>query len=1005
MKHPSSSLGLAVRSRPVFGGGRETLSLDGAWRLAFDSEDKGRAEQWADALPGDAVDAQVPGVWELVRPGYDGVGWYERSFELPAGWAGRTLRLRFEAAQYHAEVWLNGERLGEHEGGFLPFEFDVSAVARVGVNRVVARVVNPPMDREIDGFRCGAPLNQGPIPVGKAGWYYNFGGLWQSVSLIATDGLVIARVTPEPCLARGEVAVKLAVELAGEGGAHEIVCEIAGADGQAARPEVCVTRRLKRGRNELRLVLALSGARTWSPEDPFLYALRVMVRRDGCVCDCRSVRFGMREFTVRGGRFELNGRPVMLKGFLHQGSYPRTLVRPQDREFAERELRAVKENGFNFVRAHLQPALPEWLDLCDELGLLVMAEPPIGWMERTPEAEARGWREIQGLVERDAHHASVVVWCLMNEVFHLRGFAPQVVIRMTTRWLARLQKLDPTRPVIDVSGGHGMTQGGGAQDMLPDTASQGRTALMTVPGERRLQPVLDAHIYHEFPPPEATLRTFREVGRDGPLFFISEYGAPPVAPWFEDVLKAYGRADRALGLEDARLHADFAESLREAFKHPALAKACGTARRFVDECNRLRAAEVYDITTALRANPRMAGYCFCQLADASGELFGALDFWRRPKPMMASIAKAAEAGALAVVATPRVAAPGAPVEIELIWLGGEGAGAAATGEWSLELASEDGAVAKRWSGRMRVKPGEPATVFRGKLRAPSAAGRWTLRAAGRAGSLPLHGRVELRVVPAAPRMKGGAVVSGVDSVLGTALAKLGFSLAPFGNNCREAEQPIFLDQSQPCASRQLWFEEMGQLRKMLQLGGCAVLFEPEMALLREVMPEAEVRMQPIMRSVGYVADETALGGVHGRGLMDFSWAELTAEKYDRADDVAARGGEVLAGSLSFNMWTRPAAFFHGASVYSLPVGRGRLVVCHLKVLRGLAAGRAEALAVLAGLARHAVAAIRTRDAHRLLSRCIDPLTAERIADGRKKNLAPAREAASAGVNAGPALSP
>lgn len=975
MKHLNSTLGLVARRAPSPSpAGREELSLDGAWRLAFDPDNRGQAEKWQAAFPiADAVEAQVPAVWELVRPGYDGVGWYHRAFALPAGWAGRTLRLRFDAAQYHAEVWFNGARLGEHEGGFLPFEFDVTARALAGKNVVVVRVVNPPMDREIDGFRCGAPLNQGPIPVGKAGWYYNFGGLWQSVSLVATDGLVIGRITPEPSLARDEVVVNLALDLTGEAGVHEITCEILDSEGGLVRPAAHARRRLAPGANRALLRIRFPDARRWSPEDPFLHTLRVTVTRGDRVCDRRIVRFGMREFTVRGGRFELNGRPVMLKGFLHQGSYPRALVRPQDRAFAEAELRMVKSRGFNFVRAHLQPALPEWLDLCDELGLLVMAEPPIGWMERTPEAEARGWREIKGLVERDSHHASVVVWCLMNEVFHLRGFSPRAVIGMTNRWLARLQKLDPTRPVIDVSGGHGISEGGGADDMLPDTASQGRTALMTVPGRGQPQPVLDAHIYHEFPVSEEVLRRFRKVGRDGPLFFISEYGAPPVPPFFDEVIAGYSQADRAAGLEDVRLHADFADSLRARFRHPALAGLGGGARRFIEECNRLRADEVYDVTTALRANPKVAGYCFCQLADASGELFGALDAWRRPKPAMEALAEAADPGALAIVASPRVVAPGAEIEVELIWLGGDTSRPPIrAGKWALELQGGAG-TERRWTGKFSSLPGAPRVVFRAKLRAPKRAGLWQWRASGKAGDLLLHGRFETRVLPRPTRPAGPAVAGPIDSVLGRELAKLGLKLTPFGNNCREADRPVFLDQSRPCPSRQLWFEEMGQLRKMLQLGGCAVLFEPEMALLREVMPEAAVRMQPIMRAMGYTADETFLGGLPGPGQMDFSWAELVPEKFDSADDVAACGGRVLAGALSFHMWTRPAAFLHGASLYTLPVGRGTLVVCHLKILPALATGRLEARALLAGIAGFAKECIQTEDARALLSRCIDPL--------------------------------
>jgi beta-galactosidase len=977
LKHLNSTLGLAPRQAPpLFSAGREELSLDGAWQLAFDPDNRGSAEKWHAAFPAaQAIEASVPAVWELVRPGYDGVAWYRRNFELPPAWAGRTLRLRFGAAQYHAEVWLNGERLGDHEGGFLPFEFDVSSRARVGANTVIVRVLNPPMDREIDGFRCGAPLNQGPIPIGKAGWYYNFGGLWQSVSLIATDGLSITRITPEPSLAREEVFVKVMLDLAGAPGRHEIECEITGADGKPVGRRLRVRRGLRAGVNQVCLRVPLRRARPWSPEDPYLHSVRVTVRRDGQGCDTHSVRFGMREFTVRAGRFELNGRPVMLKGFLHQGSYPRTLARPQDRDFAERELRAVKAHGFNFVRAHLQPALPEWLDLCDELGLLVMAEPPIGWIERTPEAEARCWREIQGLVERDAHHASVVVWCLMNEVFHLRGFAPQVVLRMTAKWLERLRKIDATRPCIDVSGGHGMTQGGGAEDMLPDTASQGRTSLMTVPDRVGFEPVLDAHIYHDFPPPAKTLRTFREVGGEGPLFFISEYGAPPVPPLFDEVVRAYSSAERKSGLEDLRLHAGFGESLRAQFRHPALSRACGSPRAFIEECNRLRAEEVYEITTALRSNPRVAGYCFCQLADASGELFGALDTWRRPKPLMEALGQAADAGALGVFATPRVAAPGDWVEIELVWLGGATEKAdGRKAEWALTLENEEGEVALRWSGQFRPVADSPRVLLKKRTKAPRQPGAWRWRASGRAGGLELHGRLDARVLAKPVKLGGSAIVGGTESPLAAALTGLGLSVEPFGNNCREADRPIFLDWSRVCASRQLWFEELGQLRKLLQVGGCAVVFEPEMSLVREVIPEAATRMQPIMRSIGYAADSVIFGGLPCGRLMDFNWAELPVEKFDRAEDVAALGGEVYAGALSFNMWTRPAVFFHGASLYSLPVGKGRLIVCHIKLLPALAAGLPEARSLLAGIVSFAGSFIRSPDTKRLLSRCIDPFS-------------------------------
>jgi len=955
--------------------GRESLSLDGEWQLVFDEENRGRTESWSVKFPSEAVATLVPSVWERVRPGYDGVGWYRRTFSLPAGWERRSLRLRFHAAQYHAEVWLNGTRLGEHEGGFLPFEFNASPHVRRGENTVVVRVVNPPMDREIDGFRCGAPLNQGPIPVGKAGWYYNFGGLWQSVELQATGGATLTRVSPEPKLSPDEVSVKISVEIDGPAATRECVVEILGMDGQTVAPAHRLRRRFKNGLNHLRLRVPLPRARRWSLEDPYLHTAKVSILSEGQVLDTLPVRFGMREFAVHKDQFKLNGSTVVLKGFLHQGCYPRTLVRPEDRSMSERELRAVKERGFNFVRAHMLPPLPAWLDLCDELGLLVMAEPPIGWIERSPHTEARCWREIEGLVTRDAHHASIVVWCLMNEVFHLRGFTPEVVIGMTGRWLKRVRLLDPTRAIIDVSGGHGLMSTGGAEDMLPDTAKKGLTAVYAPPGDGTPVPVLDAHVYHEFPPRDQTFHRLRTLGKEGVLFFLSEYGAPPVPPMFDEVLAGYSKSDRTAGLEDYRLHADFAESLHIAFKHPDVRKACSDPKAFLTECNRLRAEDMYAVTVALRANPRVAGYCFCQLADASGELFGALDIWRRPKPVMESLTEAADSGTVGIFVTPRIAAPGTPVQVELVWLGGDASSRRGmSGNWTLEMIDLDGVTKKRWSQPIRLaKTTAPQSLLSVTIPAPSRTGVWQWKASGMLEGLKLHGHFSSSVVAARPRLRGGVAVNGMTSALASALKELGLEVSPFGNNFREADLPVLLDLSRPSGSRQHWFEELGQLRKVLQVGGCAVVFDPEMALVHEVFPEADIRMQPMMRPVGYTVASPAFKGLSSGGLMDFTWAELGASRHDKADDVRAKRGSVLAGALSFNMWTRPADFQHGASLYTLPVGRGTLVVCHHRILAAHAAGHPAANLLLSGLIDLAQSRIQPINTNILLSRCIDSM--------------------------------
>src|SRR5208283_3209680 len=126
--------------------------------------------------------------------------------------------------------------------------------------------------------------------------------------------------------------------------------------------------------------------------------------------------------TIGGGCFLLNRQPVVLKGFLSQGSYPRTLIYPESPEMSRRELRLLKDNGFNFLRTHLRPPEPYYLDMADEMGILVLAEPAIGWIINSPETEGRCRREIVETLLRDRNHPSIIMWCLLNEAFHFLGF-------------------------------------------------------------------------------------------------------------------------------------------------------------------------------------------------------------------------------------------------------------------------------------------------------------------------------------------------------------------------------------------------------------------------------------------------------------------------------------------------------------------------------------------------------------------------------------------------------
>ena len=121
---------------------QKTISLNGTWEVVFDPRDQGKKKNYPSRCP-KGKPVPVPGVWEQVKPGYDGAGWYRTSFTVKKEWKGKNLQLKFGAVNYFAEAWLNGAHLGSHEGGYTPFVFDISSKASVGENILTVRVIDP----------------------------------------------------------------------------------------------------------------------------------------------------------------------------------------------------------------------------------------------------------------------------------------------------------------------------------------------------------------------------------------------------------------------------------------------------------------------------------------------------------------------------------------------------------------------------------------------------------------------------------------------------------------------------------------------------------------------------------------------------------------------------------------------------------------------------------------------------------------------------------------------
>ncbi|MFW6154885.1 MAG: glycoside hydrolase family 2 protein [Planctomycetota bacterium] len=945
---------------------RTVVSLNGTWDLAFDPKNAGKDKRWY--LPGKfpkPVAMDVPGVWEQVRPGYDGAGWYRRTIDVKDAWIGtKTLRLRFGAVMYYAEVWLNGHYLGDHEGGGSAFEFDVSSVVDAGDNDLVVRVINPPINEELEGLRAGAPLNQGYLPVGKAAWYYNYGGIWQDVELIVTDPVYVDNLYVKPFPARRTAEVNVTVANTGQATTQELNVAIA-PDGQK-KPVLTASKTVKCRKGETVVTIPMKFAATgktamrwWSPDDPLLYRATATLDNDEL-----SDRFGMREFTIKGGRFVLNGKRITLKGYLQQEHYPRTLIFPHSKAFARHELQLVKKSGCNFVRSHLKAPAPWWLDLCDEMGILVEGEPPIGWIGKSPNTERRCRTAIEGLLKRDRNHPSIVFWCLMNEAYHFRGFTMNEIKKMTARLAAAGRKLDDTRLLLDTSGG-----GGGAK------AAGG--ALVLRPNVNKKAVMTDDHAYCALPVQDKAIANYRSMGKRGVPLFISEFGAPLAPPDFKRVLDGYTAAEKRRGLEDYQLHKRFYTSLKETFRKAGLRKAFGTADRFIAAIDADRAEDIGLVLAAQRCNPTVVGTTLCQLADASGELFGATDVWRNPKKVYRAMAEAAAIPLAAPEITPRVQVPGDKTGVRLTLVNEDQLGATYT--WTLQVVTRTGRVAADVD-KGRVKATDYIQTLHARTITPDLKpGRYALRATlNRGGKVVCKRDVPFIVLP--------EILAGVDTIgawdptgdIAAWARKVKITVETFSNNYRNKNVPIFYDARAGRVSSHELAENYGQLKKIVQTGGVAVLLNPQPMLLEEYLLPAKIHPARNGRVMGYVKDHPIFAGLPTDGTMNFAYADVIGGARDSGEDVVDAGGTVLAGGMQLHMWTRPADADWGAGVYTLPVGRGQVVICQLNLLDNLATSR-TAQTIMNNLAHYAAEQITPGLEHLLLSRCIDPLDPKDIA--------------------------
>ncbi|UCF36211.1 MAG: hypothetical protein JSU96_15500 [Acidobacteriota bacterium] len=618
---------------------REEVSLDGTWEIVFDRENAGRENGWHRNEQYSRLEERrevtVPSAWERFEQDYEGVAYYRKTFEVPTGWSGRIVRLHFGAVNYRSEVWLNDEVVGFHEGGFTPFHFRVDELLKPGeTNVLILRVLGPVVltDQVIDGI--------GPMetPQWRGGLT---GGIWQSVRLLATGSVYVQDVFIQPDIA--DSATLFQVQLNNTGAVRKSVqigIRIEHAeDPSQAVSEIRTDWDLRPGANQQDWRLTVPNMRFWSPDDPHLYRVRVSVSLQGTEADRWSHRFGMRELTIRDRDFYLNGQPIYIKAAFFEGLYPTGVAYPDSEEMARREIQLAKEAGFNMIRPWRRPPAPAWLDLADEMGVMIVGSPAVECMDMpvsTPYLPSRVANEVRQAILRDRNRASIVQWELFNEL-------RRPILKQMLREMALLaREMDPTRLILDESGGWAY----GANLYLPFQSEPTRfNDIHTYPG-----PFINKRIYDGFlsigltdEQRWAKQLSGKAPGRNvvpGLMSFVSElgYGSLPDLVESNQTFETNGNPL----LPAYRYHQRLAAEQKQVLKESGFENLYPDLRQFFLDQQLIHGAANKRMIEAVRSNPEVDGYCIHALTAGDWILgAGLLDLWRNPKSYAYEATKAA----------------------------------------------------------------------------------------------------------------------------------------------------------------------------------------------------------------------------------------------------------------------------------------------------------------------------------------------------------------------------
>jgi beta-glucuronidase len=444
---------------PIQNDVRNRLDLPGIWDFQPDPDEVGEKNNWPNALP-EPRPLAVPGSWNEQYENlfnYFGLGWYLKRIYVPRGWKGQRIFLRVGSANYYGTMYVNGEKIGSHEGGHLPFVFEVTDHLKWDAENIIAISVENhltptrvPGGNPDAGFESEVAL--GGYPATNFD-FFPFAGIHRPVVLYSVPQHFIEDVTVVTGLNGTEGSVRVTVRVNGKiSGGKAILSD--------GHQKVEAPLHFQNGTAEITLVVP--SARPWSDTDPFLYDLTLTAGED-----CYSLKVGIRTVAVKEGKILLNGKPIFLKGFgRHEDFF--ASGKGLNLPLLVKDYGLLCWVGANSYRTSHYPYSEEEMTMADRQGFLIIDEiPAVGLKFDNPESIAERQRmcqqQIEELIARDKNHPSVIMWSVANEPTPLDMMKRFVegdgkedpLILAGKEFLAKLmnqaRSLDPTRLATFVS--------------------------------------------------------------------------------------------------------------------------------------------------------------------------------------------------------------------------------------------------------------------------------------------------------------------------------------------------------------------------------------------------------------------------------------------------------------------------------------------------------------------------------------------------------------------------